>query len=64
MKRKLLVLALLSMIYFSLIAQPIPVGSQAPDSSLKNVDGTTVSLSDYANEKGIKCFFDFWKTHN
>ncbi|CEA16283.1 MAG: thioredoxin family protein [Fermentimonas caenicola] len=57
MKRKLLVLALLSMIYFSLIAQPIPVGSQAPDFSLKNVDGTTVSLSDYANEKGVMVIF-------
>lgn len=41
----------------SLSAQPISVGSKAPDFSLKNVDGSNVSLSDYANEKGVIVIF-------
>lgn len=38
-------------------AQPIAVGSSAPDFSLKNVDGATVALSDYADEKGVLVVF-------
>lgn len=41
----------------SMNAQPIAVGSVAPDFSLKNIDGTTVSLSDYVNEKGVMVIF-------
>ena len=41
----------------SMNAQPIAVGSVAPGFSLKNIDGTTVSLSDYANEKGVMVIF-------
>lgn len=41
----------------SMNAQPIAVGSGAPDFSLKNIDGTTVSLSDYVNEKGVMVIF-------
>lgn len=45
----------LSSLYLN--AQPIAVGSDAPHFSLKNVDGSTVSLSDYANEKGVMVIF-------
>ncbi|HBT85227.1 MAG TPA: thioredoxin family protein [Porphyromonadaceae bacterium] len=45
------------MITLSMSAQPISVGSQAPNFSLKNVDGATVSLSDYASEKGVMVIF-------
>ena len=38
-------------------AQPIAVGLKAPSFSLKNVDGSTVSLSDYSNEKGVMVIF-------
>ncbi len=41
----------------ALNAQPIDIGSKAPNFSLKNVDGTTISLSDYANEKGVMVIF-------
>jgi len=41
----------------SMNAQPIAVGSGAPDFSLKNIDGAAVSLSDYVNEKGVMVIF-------
>ena len=47
------ILTLLIINVVGLKAQPIAIGSVAPDFSLKNYDGTTVSLSDYANEKEI-----------
>ena len=38
-------------------AQALPIGAAAPAFSLKNVDGTTVSLADYNNEKGVVVVF-------
>ncbi|MCS6896171.1 MAG: thioredoxin family protein [Bacteroidia bacterium] len=35
----------------------VRVGDQAPDFSLKNIDGKLVSLSDYAKEKGVIVIF-------
>ncbi|MDD4777302.1 MAG: thioredoxin family protein [Fermentimonas sp.] len=57
MNRKVFILIVLTFITFTLSAQPISVGSQAPDFSLENIDGTIVSLSDYANEKGVIVIF-------
>lgn len=56
--RKFLFLPILFLSALSLLkAQPIAIGSVAPHFSLKNVDGATVSLSDYANEKGVMVIF-------
>ncbi|NLY23485.1 MAG: redoxin domain-containing protein, partial [Bacteroidales bacterium] len=41
----------------ALNAQPIAVGETAPSFSLKNIDGSTVALSDYTNEKGVFVIF-------
>lgn len=57
MKKQFTIIAALTLITLSLLAQPISVGSQAPDFSLKNIDGRTVSLSDYSNEKGVMVIF-------
>lgn len=57
MKKQFTIIAALTLITLSLLAQPISVGSQAPDFSLKNIDGNTVSLSDYLNEKGVMVIF-------
>lgn len=38
-------------------AQPLKIGEKAPAFSLKGVDGKTVSLSDYNNEKGVILIF-------
>lgn len=35
----------------------LPLGTQAPDFSLTNVDGTTVSLSDFAGRQGLLVIF-------
>lgn len=35
----------------------LPLGTQAPDFSLKNVDGQTVSLSDFKDSKGLLVIF-------
>ena len=35
----------------------LPLGTQAPDFSLKNVDGSTVSLSDFSDSKGLLVIF-------
>ena len=51
------ILTLLIINVVGLKAQPIAIGSVAPDFSLKNYDGTTVSLSDYANEQGVMVIF-------
>lgn len=50
-------LLVLMLCVISLNAQPLAIGSVAPGFSLKNIDGTTVSLSDYANEKGVMVIF-------
>ena len=42
---------------WSMNAQPIAIGSVAPDFSLKNIDGKTVSLSDYDGDKGVMVIF-------
>mgnify|MGYP002408980586 FL=1 len=55
--KQILLLSVLVLGAFLLEAQPIAVGSVAPDFSLKNIDGTTVSLSDYATEKGVMVIF-------
>ncbi|MFA6886546.1 MAG: thioredoxin family protein [Fermentimonas sp.] len=57
MKKEYFTLIALLLITLSMSAQPISVGSQAPNFSLKNVDGATVSLSDYASEKGVMVIF-------
>lgn len=57
MKKEYFTLIALVLITLSMSAQPISVGSQAPNFSLKNVDGATVSLSDYASEKGVMVIF-------
>lgn len=57
MLKNLFVLSIFILSSLSLHAQPIAVGSTAPDFSLKNVDGNTVALSDYANEKGVIVIF-------
>lgn len=57
MKKQSLLFLILTLGALSLSAQPIAVGSIAPDFSLKNIDGTTVSLSDYENEKGVMVIF-------
>lgn len=57
MKKQSLLFLILILGALSLSAQPIAVGSIAPDFSLKNIDGTTVSLSDYENEKGVMVIF-------
>jgi peroxiredoxin len=38
-------------------AEPLAVGSKAPSFSLKNVDGTTVSLSDFADKEAVVVVF-------
>lgn len=57
MLKNLFILSTLVLSSLYLNAQPITVGSEAPYFSLKNVDGSTVSLSDYANEKGVMVIF-------
>ncbi len=57
MKKNFLLFTVLMISALMLKAQPIAVGSAAPDFSLKNIDGTTVSLSDYTNEKGVMVIF-------
>lgn len=56
MKKKSILL-ILTLGVLSMQAQPLAIGSAAPDFSLKNIDGTTVSLSDYENEKGVMVIF-------
>lgn len=55
--KKYVLLAALALSIVTLSSQPISVGSKAPEFSLKNIDGTTVSLSDYSNEKGVIVIF-------
>lgn len=57
MSKNLFILLTLVLSSFSLYAQPIAVGSEAPNFKLKNVDGSIVSLADYANEKGVMVIF-------
>ena len=57
MRKQLLFFALFVLSVINLSAQPISVGSVAPDFSLTNIDGATISLSDYSNEKGVMVIF-------
>mgnify|MGYP001948299759 FL=1 len=57
MKNLLFTVALFLWSGLVLQAQPIAVGSKAPAFSLKNIDGSTVSLADYAGEKGLFVIF-------
>lgn len=57
MRKQLLFFALLVLSVVTLSAQPISVGSVAPDFSLTNIDGSDISLSDYSNEKGVMVIF-------
>lgn len=57
MRMQLLFFTLLALGAITLSAQPISVGSVAPDFSLENIDGSTISLSDYSNEKGVMVIF-------
>ena len=57
MRMQLLFFTLLALGAITLSAQPISVGSVAPDFSLKNIDGSTISLSDYSDEKGVMVIF-------
>ena len=57
MRQQLLFFALFVLSVITLSAQPISVGSVAPDFSLTNIDGATISLSDYSNEKGVMVIF-------
>lgn len=57
MLKNLFILSTLVLSSLYLNAQPITVGSEAPNFALKNVDESIVSLSDYANEKGVMVIF-------
>lgn len=57
MKKQIFIVSFLVLSALTLSAQPVSVGTTAPDFSLENVDGTTVSLSDYNNEKGVMVIF-------
>ena len=57
MRIQLLFFTLLALSAITLSAQPISVGSVAPDFSLNNIDGSTISLSDYSDEKGVMVIF-------
>jgi len=57
MQKLFFILSVLVLSTSALIAQPIAVGEAAPGFSLKNIDGKTVSLSDYTNEKGVIVIF-------
>ncbi|MCS7153844.1 MAG: thioredoxin family protein, partial [Bacteroidia bacterium] len=41
----------------SLLLLGVKVGDRAPDFSLKNIDGRTISLSEYKKEKGVILIF-------
>lgn len=57
MKRMFFILSVFALGAVALNAQPIAVGETAPSFSLKNIDGSTVALSDYTNEKGVFVIF-------
>jgi peroxiredoxin len=56
---KNLILLLITAVFISgnLLAGGVKVGDKAPKFSLENVDGTIVSLDDYAGEKGVIVIF-------
>lgn len=56
-KKQISILWILVLYTLSMNAQPIAVGSIAPDFTLKGIDGQSVSLSDYADEKGVMVVF-------
>lgn len=57
MKRQLFTLASIMLSITLFAAQPLKIGEKAPAFSLKGVDGKTVSLADYHNEKGVILIF-------
>lgn len=57
MKRQLFTLALIMLSMTLFAAPPLKIGDKAPAFSLKGVDGKTVSLADYNNEKGVILIF-------
>lgn len=57
MKKQFLTLAFMALSLALFAAQPLKIGEKAPAFSLKGVDGKTVSLSDYSNEKGVILIF-------
>lgn len=57
MKKQLLTLSLILFSLTLFAEQPLKIGEKAPGFSLKGVDGKTVSLSDYNNEKGVILIF-------
>ncbi|MGC8865930.1 MAG: thioredoxin family protein [Bacteroidales bacterium] len=52
-----MLLGLFLLLTATLYSQGVKPGDEAPSFSLKNVDGTMVSLSDYANRKGVIVIF-------
>ncbi len=56
---KNIMLVLITVVFFSvnIFAGGTAVGKKAPKFSLENVDGSMVSLDDYANEKGVVVIF-------
>lgn len=57
MKNILLTFAFSAFFTVSIFAQGLKIGDQAPDFTLKNVDGSMISLSDYNSEKGVVVIF-------
>lgn len=57
MKKQFFTLALMMLSLTLFAAQPLKIGEKAPAFSLKGVDGKTVTLSDYNNEKGVILIF-------
>lgn len=55
--KNLFILVFIFSFFTHLSAQPLAVGVKAPEFSLKNIDGKTVSLSDYSGEKGVVLIF-------
>lgn len=55
--KKLFLASLLSFLPLLFVQAQVKPGDPAPPFSLKNVDGTIVSLSDYSNQKGVILVF-------
>lgn len=55
--KKVILASLLSFVSLLLVHGGLKPGDKAAPFSLKNVDGTTVSLSDYSNQKGMILVF-------
>ena len=55
--KKTIVTSVLALMAFMLVNAGLKPGDNAVEFSLKNVDGTSVSLSDYADQKGVIVVF-------